>query len=154
MTSLQEEFLAAGGGPLRVDEVEVVQGDRIALRHATVHVSARKHVEGQGIALKAGSGRIKLSDGRAVRLVHIWFDGGLPLTVSHEVECKDGELRVWNVYRVTHSTGLTTEESWTGNAGMVITEKLPSRRHYLCSPGTASRFDPQLEVVIEVDEIP
>jgi hypothetical protein len=150
--TLQEQFLDSRGAPLLVNGVEIVQIDRIAVRRGKVRLVAKVAYEGQGIALKAPSGAIKLSDGREVSVLHIWFDPGLPLEVTHELDCPDGELRVWNIYRTVHPNGAVTEDAWTGNAGMVIAEKQPRRRHYRCSPGTAASFNPQLEVTIEVAE--
>jgi hypothetical protein len=152
MKTLQEQFVETRGAPLHVDGVEVVQMDRIAVRHGTVSVRANSACAGQGIALKAPSGAITLSDGQTVPLLHIWFDPGLPLTVTHEVDCHDGELRVWNIFRTVHPNGAVTEDKWTGNAGMAIVYAQPRRRHYRCSPGTAASFKPQLEVTIEVEE--
>ncbi len=150
MTTLQERFVETRGAPLFLNGVEIAQMDRIRVRRARVRIVANAASDGQGIALKASSGSIKLSDGRDVPLLHIWFDPGLPSEVVHEVDCREGELRVWNIYRTVHPNGTATEDAWTGNAGMVISEKLPTRRRYLCSPGTAAGFEPQLDVVLEV----
>ncbi|MDZ7653984.1 MAG: hypothetical protein U5L03_16205 [Burkholderiaceae bacterium] len=152
MKTLQEQFVETRGAPLHVNGVQVVQMDRIAVRRGMVSVRASRACAGQGIALKAPSGAIWLSDGKAVPLLHVWFDPGLPLTVTHEVDCRDGELRVWNIFRTVHPNGAVTEDKWTGNAGMAIVDSQPSRRHYRCSPGTAESFNPQLEVTIEVSE--
>ena len=129
--------------------------DRLAVRRARVTISAAAVREGQGLALKAPpNGAIRLTDGRDVRLLHVWFDQGLPLCVTHEVDCKDGELRVWNIYRTRHPNGTVTEDAWTGNAGMTIVGSTENWRRYSCSPGTADHFDPQLEVLIEWETIP
>ena len=152
MKTLQEKFVETRGEPLHVDGVEVVQMDRIAVRRGMVSVCANSACAGQGIALKAPSGAIRLSDGQEVPLLHIWFDPGLPLTVIHEVDCPDGELRVWNIYRTVHPNGAVTEDRWTGNAGMARVDAQPRRRRYRCFPGTARSFKPQLDVPIEVAE--
>jgi hypothetical protein len=141
--TLQEWFVETRGAPLNLNGMEVVQMDRLPVRRGTVRVTADTARADQGIALKAQSGAIHLSDGKQVPLVHIWFDPGLPLEAVHEVECNDGELRVWNVYRTVHPDGTVTVDAWTGNAGMVVSEKLPRRRRYLCSPGSARIFEPQ-----------
>jgi hypothetical protein len=152
MKTLQEQFVETRGQPLHLDGVEVVQMDRIAVRHGVVSVSTNSACAGQGIALKAPSGAIRLSDGQAVPLLHIWFDPGLPLAVAHEVDCREGELRVWNIFRTVHPNGAITEDKWTGNAGMAIVDAQPRRRRYRCSPGTAESFNPQLHVTIEAEE--
>ena len=153
MVALQDLFLRTRGDPLQIDGSVVVQMDRLQIRKARVTVSAARAFDGQGIALKTPNGHIKLGDGREVPLLHIWFDKGLPLTASHDVDCK-GELRVWNIYRTGHPGGAVTEDAWTGNAGMIMTDESLSRRRYLCSAGTARTFDPQLDVTIQWEATP
>ncbi len=152
MNTLQERFVESRGAPVVVDGEEVVQMDRIRADRGTVRVTAKVACAGQGIALKAPTGSITLSDGRGVPLLHIWFDPGLPLIAAHDFDCRDGELRVWNISRTVHPNGVATEDAWTGNAGMLIVQRQPLRRRYRCSPGTAVDFDPQLDVTVEVIE--
>jgi hypothetical protein len=152
MNSLQERFVESRGAPVLVDGKEIVQMDRIRADRGTVRVSAKAVCAGQGIALKAPTGSITLSNGRGIPLLHIWFDPGLPLNATHAFDCRDGELRVWNIFRTIHPNGVVTEDAWTGNAGMLIVNKQPLYRRYRCSPGTAVDFDPQLDVTVEVIE--
>lgn len=154
MITLQDRFVASHGAPLRVNGVDIVQMDRIHVRHGTVRVIAQAARAGQGIALKVPSGTITLSDGRETPVLHIWFDPGLPLDVTHVVNCRGGELRVWNIFRTVHPNGAVTEDAWTGNAGMAVVEREAHRRRYQCSPGSAASWEPQLDVIVEVAEVP
>lgn len=54
-------------------------------------------------------------------------------------ECQTGRLKVWNIYRVGHPSGVT-EDQWTGNAGMVLAAETPESRRYRCSDGVGA-FD-------------
>jgi hypothetical protein len=153
MTTLQERFIESKGAPVNVDGMEVVQMDRIPMRHARLTISAATPRDGEGIAIKAPQGTIKLSDGREVPLLHIWFDAGLPSSATHEVDCRGGELRVWNIYRNTHPSGAITEDAWTGNAGMTVAQQAENRRLYRCSRGNTTQFDPSFEVLLGWEEV-
>jgi hypothetical protein len=153
MMSLQEMFVASRGAPVVIDGKRIVQMDRLPIRRAMVTISADATLTNQGIALKTNKGGVRLSNGVSVSLLHTWFDSGLPLSVSHFVECQDGELRVWNIYRTKHPGGSITEDAWTGNAGMLVENVSPTRRRYLCSPGYANGFDPHLAVLVGWEEI-
>ena len=153
MTTLKEEFILSGGSPLRVGNIDVIQMDVIPVGKAKLIVSVASAINDQGIALKAPKGSIQLSDGKKVSLLHIWFDEGLPTSVTHNVDCGNEGLKVWNIYRTHHPGGLVTEEAWTGNAGMTISESGPQYRRYYCSPGNAYYFDPQLDVLMKWEEV-
>lgn len=148
MISLQELFLKSRGAPLLRDGKTIIQMDRVPIRSAVVIVRLLNGWENQGVALKAHSGSILLSDGSNSGLVHIWADNGLSQTVSHSVDCPTGELRVWNIYRTTHPDGSTTEDAWTGNAGMIVDILSDRSRRYRCSDGKGL-FDPSF--IFELD---
>jgi len=146
--ALVDQFLKTRGGPVAVGKNKVVQMDRIPIRRGKVTVTFRRAVVDQGVALKSAKGGIRLSDGRDVPLLNIWSEPNLPLQVEHDVTCPDGGLRVWNIYRVRHPNGTTTEDAWTGNAGMIVEIVGSNRRYYRCSDGPGE-FDPAFEFEIQ-----
>jgi hypothetical protein len=141
--SLQERFAETRGSPIIVDDLEVIQMDRIPVTECFVTIEMLGDQTGRfGVALKSRMGGIELSDGRLVKLLYTWNEPRLPSKVAHRVECPDGELRVWNIYRVNHSTGHVSEDAWTGNAGMIVEQITDNKRLYHCSSGPGS-FDPE-----------
>ena len=140
--SLQQMFIESNGCPVMVGQCRVMQMDRIPIGSADVTIRFLGQPTGiHGVILKSAKGGISLSDGRAVKSLCVWDDPDLPREVTHHVECPDGELRVWNVYRIAHPTGEVTEDSWTGNAGMVLVCEDARLRRYKCSAGPGP-FDP------------
>jgi len=115
--SLQEKFMQVRGAPISVGSLTVNQLDRLPIQHALVTIKFMSDHHGNGVALKSAKGGIVLTDGRKVGLLYIWNDTSLPQETKHIVDCPDGELKVWNIYRVHHANGQVTEDSWTGNAG-------------------------------------
>lgn len=142
--TLQAEFAKSRGRPVQVGGYSVVQMDRIPITRGTVTVTFEQGNADLvcGVALKSAKGSILLPNGERVPLLHIWDEPGVSRTAPYEVDCKDGELRVWNIYRVQHASGLVTEDSWTGNAGMVVEHTGENRRRYRCSCGSGD-FDPE-----------
>jgi hypothetical protein len=142
--SLQQQFLENRGAPVALGELTVIQMDRVKIPlHSIVEVMfiGEKVYSDCAAALGVSrKGKIKLSDGTYATAVAIWDQSDLPRVVTHEVVAPDGCLQVYNKYRVWHSSGLATEESFTGNAGMVVTELGPNVRLYECSKGPGS-FD-------------
>src|SRR6185295_8925480 len=107
-----------------------------------IRVSLTSPPDGRNaVCLKSDNGGIHLSDGSKAKRLHIWNDPGLPSVVEHRVDCRDGQLKVWNIYRVLHPEGATTEDSWTGNAGMILRQEGSQKRSYRCSDGIGE-FDP------------
>ena len=140
--SLQQMFIESNGCPVMVGQYRVMQGDRIPLESADVTIRFLGQPTGiHGVILKSAKGGISLSDGRVVKSLCVWDDPDLPREATHHVECPDGDLRVWNVYRIAHPTGEVTEDSWTGNAGMVLVCEDARLRRYKCSAGPGP-FDP------------
>lgn len=140
--SLQQMFIESGGHPVMVGQHRVMQMDRVPVESGDVTIRFHGRPMGiHGVILKSAKGGISLSDGRSVKSVCVWDDPSLPREVMHHVECPDAELRVWNVYRITHTTGVVTEDYWTNNAGMVLVCEDTGRRRYKCSAGPGP-FDP------------
>ena len=68
-------------------------------------------------------------------ITRLWNEEGLADRVEYEVECMNGELKIWNTYRICHINGSITEDSWTNNACMCIKEISSTKRKYYCSDG-------------------
>lgn len=145
--TLQEQFLQNHGAPLLIEGRVVLQIDRIPIKRGKLRIEFRGNYSGSGIALKSKNGGLELSDGEWVPLLHIWDEPGLPRVAEHRVDCQDGELRIWNVYKNTHPGGRITTDCWTGNAGMIIEDVGRNVRRYKCSNGTGV-FNPQFEFEI------
>ncbi|HXK59524.1 MAG TPA: hypothetical protein PLP42_06460 [Acidobacteriota bacterium] len=140
--SLQELFLRSGGKSVRVGDHQVIQMDRIPIRAGRVVIQFLDPPTGvHGVAIKAKGGGIELSDGRWVELVHLWDEPGFPRRIEHNVDCPEGWLRLWNIYRTKHKTGEVTEDAWTGNAGMIVDYADAGVRRYRCSAGP-DEFNP------------
>lgn len=141
-TSLQELFIESKGAPVVLGDCSVIQMDRIPIKSGIVSVEFQGEPVGRyGVALKSAKGGIVLSDGRTAPLVHVWDEPDRPRKALHRIDCPDGELRVWNVYRTKHHNGEVTEDAWTGNAGMVVDYQGPNIRSYRCSSGLGA-FNP------------
>lgn len=143
MKSFQQMFVETRGGPVQVGQQQVVQRDRIPIESGKVTVRfLGQPAVNNGVILKSHSGGITLSDGSVARSVIVWDDPRLPRSVTHHVECRDGKLSIWNVYRTRHPTGEVTEDYFTGNAGMIVACSGTRSRRYNCSSGPGP-FDPQ-----------
>lgn len=150
MSSLQELFVRSGGRDVAYDGELVSQLSRIPIGEGNVTVTFISPTDAdQGVLIKAKGGAITLSDGSFAEAVVIWREPKLPSAITHHVRCPKGELLVWNTYRVHHLTGETTEDYWTGNAGMVLLDRDAGHRRYGCSDWR-SPFDPS-RLVFEVD---
>lgn len=152
MHTLQEQFLASKGQPIQCDGNVIIQMDVVSIpEHANVKVSflGASYFAGNGVAIKARGGRIYLSDGSYAETVCIWDTPEHSRSVIHKVFAPNRELRVWNVYRIEHSSGAITEDSWTGNAGMIVEQQSGQIRRYRCSNGIGARnfADLMFEVV-------
>jgi hypothetical protein len=133
--SLQYAFIQSKGAPIKMGENLVIQCDTITIRTGIVTVRLFGPANGtQGVCLKTDKGHVEMSDGSKTSRLNIWHEPHLPSLVQHKVECKTGKLKVWNIYRVRHPTG-TTEDQWTGNAGMVLISQTSAARRYKCSDG-------------------
>jgi hypothetical protein len=148
MRSLRQMFIDSKGRPLTIDGAQVVQMDRWPCIRGRITLTASEARPDEGVSLKVTKGAILLSDGPGVPHLHVWFEPGLPLTEKYFIECDDGELRVWNIYRTKHSSGVITEDAWTGNAGMIVTAAAPNKRLYRCSRNLGP-FDPSFEFSLE-----
>lgn len=127
-----------------VGDQEVVQSDRLPIGQGVLKLTFQRPLVDQGVAVKPVRGKVRLSDGTYVPLLHVWYDPKLPLEVIHEVSSRTGEVLVWNIYRVRHTNGVVTEDAWTGNAGMIVSNLGDRRRRYQCSKGPGP-FEPRFE---------
>ena len=142
--SFQELFLRSRGKPIVVNGREVCQMTRIPIRRGLVRIRFNSTPDGtQGICVRAKGGWVELSDGSRSERLMIWNEPGLPNSITHRVNCPEDELLIWNVYRVHHPTGEVTEDSWTGNAGMVLVYGSSGYRRFECSDWR-NPFDPSV----------
>lgn len=146
--SLQSLFIESQGKPVPVDGRLVVQLDKIPLHEGTITLTAHQEDADQGISIKADNGYIELRDGTRCKRLHVWFPPKVPLTVTYPVKSKTGMIRLWNIYRIRHSSSFVTEDSWTANAGMIVDVLSERKRRYSCSraPGP---FAPTFVVDVE-----
>ena len=143
MKVLQYLFIESKGSPVQIGAEIVTQMDTIPLVDGLLTVALKGQLDGRsGVCLKLPTGQLLLSDGSAVKAVHIWNEANFPAVVIHRVCGACDGVRVWNVYRVTHPNGTTTEDSFTGNAGMVVTRTGSQAREYSCSVGPGN-FNPR-----------
>ena len=135
---LQSAFVETKGKPIVLNGCEIVQGDWLPLdgpavvevRMLSETVRPHDHVR---LSFKK-KGRIGLSDGSWVRTLEVRDHETLPRWVRHKVEPKGEALLVSNAYTVVRGKAEFTE-SWTGNAGLIVREKLSHYRRYDCSNG-------------------
>jgi len=153
ITPLQTQFIRSNGQPLNIDGYTVIQMDRIPIKQGaiTIRFISSEATKLQGVALKSPKGFIKLSDGSHARRVNVWYERDLPSSVRHEITCPDGELRVWNIYKVTTDEDRTRSEAWTNNAGMVVEDVSAAKRRYRCSDGLGDFSLADLTFEIEID---
>ena len=88
----------------------------------------------QGFDIKV-NGSLELEKGEKVRLLRTWYDVRLESVVKYPFHSDDGQLWIWNVYKVRYPNERIVEERWTGNAGFWVEEKSPSHFAFHCSPG-------------------
>jgi len=151
--NLQGAFVDSMGAPIAYGDEQIVQGDDWKLdgpvvvevrfigdaadQHQVVRISAKK------------PGTVKLTDGEKVRVLEVVHDPKLPRFVRHPVDPKGGSILVYNAYTVERD-GRSYQESWTGNAGMIVTPRSMTSRLYECSSGVGpfDRNDLRFEVSI------
>lgn len=154
--TLQTLFLNGHGDPVEVEGRSVVQIDRLELADRTemeiVFVGGRPFRDNAAVIAIDRPGAILLSDGSPASAVAIWDEPGLPRKIIHRVESAGQPLQVYNKYRTRHGPDFVTEDSFTGNAGMIITELSPNRKRYECSNGPG-RFSPG-DLVFELNWTP
>jgi len=140
--TLKEQFIESHGRPVMVGDQQVSQLARIPLSQGVVQFRFVSPPDAdQGICVNAKGGAIEMPDGSTCERLHIWHAPGSPERVTHRLTCPAGEFLVWNVYRVHHPDGTTTEDNLTGDAGMVLLQQGPSYRRFGCSDGRTP-FDP------------
>lgn len=150
--SLQEQFLRSGGRPVVIAGRTIVQMDRIGIpdtAQITIRFVSKAICEGNAVVVALPKpGRIFLSDGTAVQALKIWDDPALPREVTYKVEASGQLLQVYNKYRTRHGPDFVTEDNFTGNAGMIVTDLQPDCRLYECSNGPG-KFSPS-DLVFEI----
>ena len=150
--SLQEQFLRTKGRPVLVGDENVIQQDQVELPEMAiveVHFLGNRPFDDNGVVLSIRSpGAIHLSDGTPASAVKIWDEQGLPRFARHVVDSKGQPLKIHNKYKIRHRTDEVTEDNFTGNAGMVVTQTAPNGRRYECSngPGAFSKGDLVFEI--------
>ena len=156
-SSLQERFLRSKGQPQRVGNDQVVQVDRIDLPKS-VWITLKfmgdvPFTDNAAVIAISKPGKIFLPDGTTANALQVWDEAILPRIVTYRVETLRQCLRVYNKYRTHHRSGLVTEDKFTGNAGMVVTQTAPNSRRYECSngPGPFSKADLVFEISWELD---
>jgi hypothetical protein len=81
-------------------------------------------------------GTTVLSDGTETSAVKTWDEPDLPRSITYTLLPVGQPLGVFNKYRTYHHSGFVTEDNFTGNAGMAVTELGPAKRLYECSNGS------------------
>jgi len=137
--ALQDRFLDSRGAPVKVGDLLVFQIDKIYIperARVTIQFIGEKIFYNSAAVIAIPSpGRILLSDGSAVSAVKTWDEEGLPREVSYVVESAGRKLQIYNKYRTKHKNDILTEDSFTGNSGMVIEEVGSDKKRYKCSNG-------------------
>lgn len=137
--ALQDLFVGSSGRPIDFAGHRVIQLDRIPIPEkcevVVSFIGERIYQNNAAVIAVRKPGRIFLSDGKPVGAVAIWDAPDLPRTVRHPVESGGNCLEVYNKYRLFHSEDFITEDKFTGNAGMVVTEIDSCKRRYQCSNG-------------------
>jgi hypothetical protein len=132
--TLQELFVRSRGDAVAVGHFLVSQVGRIPIRRGTLQIHLVSPPDpNQGLRFDSNGGSIALPDGSSVERVQIWHEPELPDFVTYEIWTPADQLLIWNVYRVHHPNGETTEDYWTGNAGMVLLNESKGYRRYGCS---------------------
>lgn len=151
--TLKEKFIQSNGLPVMVGTDSVFQMDRLPIKEGRVFIKFITQNEDWGLALKSTKGSVILAEGEKVKLLYIWSDPMYEAEVSYDVKCPDGELKVWNIYRTKHSSGMVTVDQWTWNSGMILEKETPSSRHYraCCELGP---FTPNFQFEISWKEKP
>jgi hypothetical protein len=152
---LQDAFMQTMGEPIALGEEQIVQGDRWT-RDGPFVVEVRfigdEIFDAQSARLSVEKpGWIELSDGSHATSVSIQDHADLPRFARHRVEPRGSDLFVYNAYPVTRS-GSEYIESWTRNAGIVVTPLGETVRRYECSNGSGA-FD-RTNLIFEVAILP
>jgi hypothetical protein len=151
--ALKDRFLKSKGSPIEIDGKKVVTLDRVKISrgHVVVTFTGTPGKIPNGIIIKSAKGHVLLSDKKKAKSVYIWDDIRLPRRVEHEVYCPNGELLIWNIYRVNPKDDITRADYWTNNAGMFVEQVAKTKRRYHCSDGIGD-FDPT-DLVFELEWI-
>lgn len=130
MPSFDKEFSEAQGKPvlyngkalLRLDRLEI--GSKATIRVTLEECNSNWH---QGVHLRVDKGFTV--DGKKVKDIRIWYNDE-EKTVEYNLETKNGQLLVWNVWDV----GDGVAHSWHNGAAMII-EDISNGKRYRCNDG-------------------
>jgi hypothetical protein len=153
--NLQDAFVSGMGQPIPYGEELIVQGDRWDLAGPAV-VEVRflgdEFFKRQSVRLSVKkTGKISLSDGSTTKVLAIYDEQSLPRFARHLLDPKRDSLLVYNSYFKLRG-GEEFAESWTGNAGMIVTPISETVRRYECSDGNGA-FD-RTNLIFEVEILP
>jgi len=144
MSSLQSEFVTSHGQPIKRGLDTIIQMDEISIRSGDITLAflERNATAFCGVALKSTKGHIELSDKKKVTLLYVWDLPELSGAIQYKVDCPDGILKVWNIYKIDNDRDLTKAEAWTNNSGIIVEVLGVNRRRYRCSDGIGE-FEPE-----------
>jgi hypothetical protein len=151
--NLQGAFVSSQGAPIPFGDEQIVQGDRWELdAPAVLELRFLGEPGGADQAVRISAkkrGTVQLTDGQKVRVLEVSDESGLPRFVRHPVDPKGEPILIYNSYTVERGAH-SFQESWTGNAGMIVTEQTPTSRLYECSSGIGpfNRNDLRFEISI------
>ena len=155
--SLQYLFIESKGRPLEISGIgKIYQIDEIKVDFSKIKIS---FAEGNstvtcGISLKLYNGYFNIGCNKKVSHLYIWDDKGLSKTITYDITSLsnlNAILKVWNIYRIHHKSGLITEDQFTNNAGMLIESNSTNQKIYHCSDGIG-KFDLENQVFkVELD---
>ena len=87
------------------------------------------------------SGWLQLEKGEQVSLLRTWRDDRYEDAVEYPFFTRDGQLWVWNVYKMRYPGGKVVEGKWTENAGFWVESVSDFERIYHCSHGMTTPPD-------------
>jgi hypothetical protein len=145
--NLAKQFLESKGAPYILNGQRIVQMDTIPLAKGILRIEFLGPKDSDvGLAFKVKVGWIQLPGGRKAPFVHLWNCQERGEIAELVVHCPRGEVRLWNIYRIRHKSGLLTEDAWTGNSGMIKKNIGENCCEYACSSGPGP-FDPSNLIV-------
>jgi hypothetical protein len=136
---VQDLFLTSQGKPVRIGGKKIILTDRVKIPARTKvsisFIGERIFRNNGAVIAIRHPGKIFMSDGSKAQAVVTWDEPNLPRKITYVVSSANQHLEVYNRYRIKHSDDFVTEDSFTGNAGMHVTQVSHSVRRYECSNG-------------------
>jgi hypothetical protein len=102
-------------------------------------LQAKEGVE-QGFDLKV-NGWFCLKGGEQIPVLRTWKEDRYEDAVVYPFVSQDGQMWVWNVFKMEYPGGQVVEEKWTENAGFWVEMRSEVERIYHCSHGMATPPD-------------